>query len=472
MKIGLRIHWMLIGAALLFMPIIGSLDISMFGGLGRHGSFYPLFCGLLLLFIGFATKKTELYIPRTKSFFAILAFCAVIVLSGLINISDLSYMHYQGVNGVMRFFIQCGTLLYSLCIAIYIYTICKKVDNKSPLAFVEKCLIGSFFLAGAYSILEIGAIWEGEAFKEALFAVDSIFRPANENRDIYTRLHSLAIEAPTFAMYMGVVFPWVLSLCHICKGIRMLGSVLLSVYLVLLIILSFSRTAYIVTGMEIILYALLFRREGLKKRYICIVFIPAVFYYILLNNDTGFLSVDLLQVFSSIFMSEGYYSASNTVRYGTVMAGLGIWNDNPILGVGYGGYGFYSFDYFPASIWLAPDPFIWADNSLVNGTWPPIHNLYVRLLAEAGAIGLIAWISVNIFVLKEEKAILSSRLEGNDNARVKNLIISTAACIMYGFNGDIIYFHFFWISVGIRWFYLDKIRMGRSYEKNSTICAR
>lgn len=462
MKVGVHIHLFLIGIALFMTPVLGSLDVNLFGGVGKNASFYPLLLGVTLFFVENIARKSRLNFPRTKSAYAILAFCAVLLFSGAVNITTLPELRYQGTNGATRFFIQYGTFLFSVCVAWYVFIVCKKTGGY-PLAYFEKFLVGSFVLAGAYCVLEIGAIWGNDTLRETMFFIDTFFRVGAEGeRGLYMRLHSLAIEAPSFAMYMGLVFPFITSLCLQWKGWKKILAIGLTTYLILLIILSFSRTAYVVFLVELLCYILLFKKSLFNCAYFAVCILLIFFYYIVVDSDTFFLSIDPVKVVSSLFVSEGYYDASTMVRYGTTFAGLEIWKTAPIFGVGWGGYGFYSFDYLPAWIWHAnaPDPFFWRDNSLINGVWPPIHNLYVRILAETGCVGLISWLSMNIFVIKEEFVILYHQVDLKEKIRIRNIVVSTFGMILYGLNSDALNLHFFWIVLGIVWFYLDAIQRG------------
>ena len=463
MNILTRMHLCLIGCAILFVPFIGSVEIiSVLGGLGKNGSIYPLLLGIILFILEMVMHKRKLYIPEGKSFYALLFFCFIGGLSGIANFAELSNLWYQGANGGFRFFLQIGSVIFCLCTALYIYNIFR-ISGGEQLEVIERFVMLSFVMAGGYSLLELGQLLGVVSATHALYFFNGFFR--GENADLlYLRIRSLAIEAPTFAMYVSILFPWILSLWWKWKGIKKAFAILIFFYFILLALLSFSRTAYFILSIEAVLYFILFQYDILM-RWKSVVFTLILFLLIAygaIYQLGNVVPIDVEQVFTSLFTSDqtNQFDSSTNVRYATTVAGLLIWQDHPILGVGLGGYGFYCFDYLPSWIWQSPDPYLWRDNTLVRGVWPPIHNLFARLLAETGILGVMAWLSAFVFLFWEEILVLRTQIGQMESVLLKNLMVSTVGAFLCGFSGDSIYFSFYWIIFGTVWFYLDRFKRG------------
>jgi O-antigen ligase len=94
------------------------------------------------------------------------------------------------------------------------------------------------------------------------------------------------------------------------------------------------------------------------------------------------------------FIIENSAGARAAYTYGA----LGAYDESPILGVGLGASGFYIYDHLPD--WaLTTVPEIARQLSPENHLYPNPKNLYVRLLAETGLIGLFIFIAFLFSVL-------------------------------------------------------------------------
>ena len=166
-----------------------------------------------------------------------------------------------------------------------------------------------------------------------------------------------------------------------------------------------------------------------------------------LNNTVEF---DITSIYLSLFNDDGVHDMSNLARYGSGLAAFNLWQEFPILGCGFGGFGFYASEYYPNWAWLSPEISIWSTNTPQGGAWPPVHNIYTRILSELGIVGFFTWVLIGVLLLREEKALLSLNV---DNMRVKQLIISTIGVFLCGLNVDMLHLLIYWIILGFVWSY-------------------
>lgn len=453
-------HKYLIASSLFLCPFLSSLNVDFLGGLGKEASFYPIILGVILWSIQIALFHEKVYFPREKSFYCFCFFFIAVIFSGLLNIDHLLIDTFKGINGATRFIVQSGTVSFYIFSALYAYNVFLQLHIDS-MYFFSRYVKLSFVIAGVYSLFELGQLFFIPNCHEIILYLDGFFRGSQESLGIdvfsYTRIRSLANEASYFGMYIGIILPWFLVSIFHNQGKVKLGYAILLLYMLILVVFSSSRTAYMMTAIEIIIFLFFFRervRKNLMK--VLLLFILAVLTVItFLSQDNIQEGIDIAQIFMSLVFSDGTtYDLSNIGRKGSQIAALQIWMDYPIFGVGYGQYGFYASEYFPSWAWLSPEVISWTSN--VPGTlWTPSHGLYTRLLAETGIFGFVCFISGYYFLAKE---ILEKMKNSTDHPITKEYkdymytaLTTLIAFIMFGFNVDGIRYLFVWIFYAAIW---------------------
>ena len=459
----LRYHQIFLAGAFLGLPFLASLQIDTFGALGREGSFYPLFLGMVIWIIYAVTRREQIIIPRSNSLLCFLTFLLVALSSGLVNGFTLSNLYFQGINGMNRFLIQMGTLIFYFFSALYVCNVATRL-RKDPLRLFEQLVLLSFIFPAIYSFFEVLGLW-GDPFSSSVVEmINNIFR---SNDALYNRVRSVATEPSAFGMYCALLFPWLLLSIFRHNGVKKVFFVIIALYMLLLNILTISRTAYFILGVEAILYFLFLGRGLIRswKTILVMIIMGVVAFSLVLSEWDRIFSVDIARVYFSLIGDDELYTLSNIARFGTTSAALEIWTHYPILGVGLGGYAFYAPDYYPDWSWISVEIVQWSTNSLSNGIWPVVHNLYARMLAEMGGMGLISWIALNLLLLREEYVLM--RL-GADSMYVKTIMISTIGIMLCGFNADIFHLFGFWIIIGVTW----ACGIRRAAEKELPVCLK
>jgi len=449
------VHKWLIGLAIIFLPIFNSVgSAGVLGALGRSASTYPLLLGVLLWGGSVLLHRERIYYPKTKSVFFLLSFFIIAVFSGIFNLYDLSIARHQGFSGIGRFLIQLGALFFYVLIAFYVYNFFRREEGTGGLFFAR--MIGfSFLLAGAYSFCELGSFMNITFFSDILHFVDALFRPDN---DYLYGLHirSLTKEASMFAMYGALILPWVLSYLFQRKG--MMWNVLIVAYFILLMGLSFSRTAYVVFFIQILIFFFLHHKEFLypnKYRFLPVLYVCIILVFLLIAiyflNEELFSKIDIEIILGSLMNDdmENPYSHSTVARFSSQIAALYMFFDHPIFGVGLGGFGFYASQYYPS--WAGDNiEIIQQSANIVGGSWPLAHGLYARILAEMGGIGLLFWVLLwgrsLLYIFSIHKYPSETHVQYR-----KNIGISIIGVLLIGFTGDSLTWASYWIYLGLLW---------------------
>lgn len=469
------IHKYLLASSLFLCPFLSSLNVDFLGGLGKEASFYPIVLGVILWLIQIAFFHERVYFPREKSFYCFCFFFIAVILSGLLNIDHILIDTFKGINGATRFIIQSGTVFFYIFSALYVYNVFLQL-HINPVYFFSKYIKLSFIIAGVYSLFELGQLFFIPSCHEAILFLDSIFRGSQEGLAIdvfsYTKIRSLANEASYFGMYVGIILPWfLLSIFHNQGKIKLMYTILL-LYILILVVFSTSRTAYMMTAIEIIIFLFLFRDRIQKNivKVLALFILTIVIVIIFLSQDNTQEGIDIAQIFMSLLFSDGTtYDLSNIGRKGSQVAALRMWMDYPFFGVGYGQYGFYASEYFPSWAWLSREVISWASN--IPGTlWTPSHGLYTRLLAETGIFGFACFISGYLFLASEMLEIIK---KSADNPLVKDYMYTALttfmAFVMFGFNVDGLRYLFMWIFYAAIWIIHAETESNHANNSASTI---
>ena len=439
----------LLTVAILGVPFIVSLNVNFLGGLGKNASFYPLFFGVLFWGIKTFFLDKKVLIPKSPSCYLLLMFLLAAIFSGVVNIASLMEMQFQGVNGVNRFIVQVGALCFYFFSALFVSHVCTYLI-KEPISFFRHILLLSFIIPAVYSLFEL-MVFGGFSFaQDALASLDMIFRKADDL--YYYRIRSVTAEASAFGMYSALLFPWLLNCILHNTGSKKIFFLAIFFYFLILKLLSFSRTSYVILTIEFILYVCFFfssiiHRVRASIGYISIGGIIFGILYLKIGEELG---IDIGQIFLSLTADDGPQAMSNVARYAATLAALEIWQEYPAFGCGLGAYGFYAPEYYPNWAWSSFEIVGWSLNTLSEGTWPLAHNMYARMLAETGGVGAGVWGLTGISLIYELWGL--SKYDVN-KMYVKCLLISTIGIFLCGFNSESLHFFAYWIILGMVWSY-------------------
>lgn len=432
----------------------------IFGEMGLEASFFPF---LFLVIFFYFRMNFSFYLPRSKSFYFILSFLIIVIISGIINIPSILQAQFMERTGISKFFFQFIILLFGIALSLTIFNLF--LFGLIDLKKVRNFLTIGFIICGFYSIVEIfyliGFSW-AEVFLES---INLLIHSEESGILLYEgRLRSVTGEPSYFGMYGALVFPWLISYLFTEK--HRLPFLLLIIYLVLMMLLSLSRLAYGLLLIETFLIVyFIFRSKLFSLRTIGIVLIITsasiiICLYLIVKMPKA--DVELLRqgVLLSLSSEE---NLSNICRYGTQVAAIHMGLDHPILGTGLGQFPFYMEKYLPAWSMISPE----IRGYLHGEGLPRVHGMYTRIFSEVGFLGLISWVGFFLYLFRDSYRIVLSSLSTNPDWLGIALLINLLAIGFFGFSIATFRKLEMWVIFGLSWAYVLNYSYILKYIKNN-----
>lgn len=379
---------------------------SLLGELSFRGSVYAFIPIIVLTFINLLLNK-EIFIPKGRTKTNILLFFAWIIISTVMNLSNIFNNFFKGRTGneklILQLFVFAFMILMAYC-TIYIIErnnmTLKDIRKYILFSFIPVGIVGAFELLTMFSIIDCSKIIENISYLVHFY-----------NRGIvYPKgVRSVTGEASYFAMYSAFAFPFIIS--YVFTEHKLKNKILwsfLAAFFFILILFTKSRTAYAIIFVEIfMLFAFIIsaKIDTSKKKILILIAIELAAIIFLFNQDFSTkyggdtnsaqeLSVTGLQ---NSLSDSG--NMSNVARLGMMRAALNVGKDNPIFGVGIGQFGFYASQYVDEKALTSNEVQNWVNPKLETNFWPPCFSLYNRIIAEQGVIGILLWLNIGIYCL-------------------------------------------------------------------------
>lgn len=425
---------------------------TVFGELAGEGAFYPLLLMLLLAPIALLTKT--LRFPRAKSFYILVAFIFLLIVSAMVNLPHMLTASLAGRTGLSKFFLQIILVIFSFCVAIVIYNLARY--NIVTLIVFRKFILYSFILAGSYSIFEIFFHLDNPLAQVLLEFINPLIHTEEEGIFYYNRIRSVCGEPSWFGMYAAFIFPWI--------AIGLLGErnltahIVLVSYFLILVMLSGSRTAY---GLIFLQCALLFFVAARLAQRISFFRASLYLVIILLSVAIGKFGTSLIsespeQLLASVGMAASLAdveeNVSNITRFGMQITALRMSLDYPVFGVGLGQYAFHFHNYLPGWAMVSYE-IQWY---LIGGAAAaPVHGLFSRIAAEGGWPALALWLIFWVYLLGEvwrsiKRAYVA---RGQVDWLGVALLVSLVGTCLTALNTDSFRFPGYWLGIGLAWAY-------------------
>lgn len=381
---------------LFFIPFDG-VGILPFGEFSKEA--YFLFLLLFMVIYGFTRLTKPIKIPKfTLELQLLVLFIIITIISSVINLPQIFSNQHPLRNGTQKLISQIFVLLLFFPVVTFLFYDFFK--NNESITFK----IRYFFLIALYFVFAVGFfetiyIYSRQEFTDNFIEITSkIFLDFFSSLplvDITTnhwdkRLSSITREPPSLGMFLITVLPWIISL-------KPLKKIFWSYYLPLGMILFLAIFSNSRSGLFIILLQFLF--FGFLK------YTHSITYRKLLNavRLTGALLFLVIIVFVAIkdtevvkkrlesynFIENYNQNQSNKTRLGTYLASFEEIKKRPLIGGGFGQAGFYVLNNYPS--WAIKDN-VEIERYIKGERFPPVFNIYLRLLLESGIIGLIVFL--------------------------------------------------------------------------------
>ncbi|WP_159433492.1 O-antigen ligase family protein [Flavobacterium cucumis] len=312
---------------------------------------------------------------------------------------------------------------------------------------IRKVFLISFFIVFLYGFLEI--LYSVFGFHPAYLILRFFdYFPFTEyDSDINGRISSVCWEPPALATYLITISGWMFSYVLTHKGIL---KYVPSMMILLLTYYSGSRTALVVILIQLIvfLFIVLNRKQKMKTLFYLSVISVLFFGFVFLSDGNKVIRNIEKKIESLDFKGNLKSNISNQSRFGIQYANLVVFSENPIIGVGFGQQGYHAINHYPA--WAKKDNYEFKQIYLnkKNPTFAPGYNLYVRLLAETGIVGLGLFLSVFFIIYKQLKKGLEN-FTSNDKVLITVLIVSFVGFTLNWLQIDTFRVYGFWFCLAI-----------------------
>jgi O-antigen ligase len=210
------------------------------------------------------------------------------------------------------------------------------------------------------------------------------------------RISSVTFEPPALGTYLITIFSWMCSYIITSKShLRFLPALLV----IALAFISGSRAAFFIIIVQAIMFVF-----AISQSYQYNKLFSKILLTLAIAISIGFLAfapkilnyVD--NEIQSFKLNDNDHSLSNKSRFGIQYAMYQVFLENPVIGTGYGQQAFEARAKYPT--WAKRNNWEFRLKYLNqnNKRFPPGYNLYLRLAAETGALGLIGFLLFMTFI--------------------------------------------------------------------------
>ncbi len=391
----LNVSFYLILTGIFFLPF------NSWNGISILGEYYRDSCVLFFLlafFILLFKKKIKLPL-HSPIFYSLIVFLVWAAATTALNFETVTDNYFKQTSGVIRFLRQYFSLiLAAFILPITFYNSFLNIDSKRIIYLIRKAIYYSFVIVIVYAIIEVLVVkFNLINLKKPVLNLFDYFPFVEAKTDLrLKRISSVTFEPPALGTYLITIFAWMCSYIITSKSyFRFLPALLV----IVLAFISGSRAAFFIILVQAFIFVFAISQSfQYNKIFSKIVLISAVAITI------GFLAfapkilnyVD--NEIQSFKLNDNDHSLSNKSRFGIQYAMYKVFLDNPVIGTGYGQQAFEARSKYPP--WAKRNNWEFRLKYLNqnNKRFPPGYNLYLRLAAETGALGLLSFLLFMCFI--------------------------------------------------------------------------
>lgn len=391
----LNVSFYLILTGIFFLPF------NSWNGISILGEYYRDSCVLFFLlafFILLFKKKIKLPL-HSPIFYSLIVFLVWAAATTALNFETVTDNYFKQTSGVIRFLRQYFSLiLAAFILPITFYNSFLNIDSKRIIYLIRKAIYYSFVIVIVYAIIEVLVVkFNFINLKKPVLNLFDYFPFVEAKTDLrLKRISSVTFEPPALGTYLITIFAWMCSYIITSKSyFRFLPALLV----IVLAFISGSRAAFFIIVVQAFIFVFAISQSfQYNKIFSKIVLISAAAITI------GFLAfapkilnyVD--NEIQSFKLNDNDHSLSNKSRFGIQYAMYKVFLDNPVIGAGYGQQAFEARSKYPP--WAKRNNWEFRLKYLNqnNKRFPPGYNLYLRLAAETGALGLLSFLLFMCFI--------------------------------------------------------------------------
>jgi O-antigen ligase len=443
------------GAALFTLPVT---SFRYFPGMGegtlvRPLAFYPV--GMLMLIFAFQLWRGRVSLPRTGVWVPLAAFLVFTLAASCFGaLLDPLPMRGQGYFGrVLRAWVTVAIGLSFFVVAVWMNR------DEDDLRFTVRWVLAGFVMNVLWSGVQALAFYTPVLEKETVTHWQRAFSMRELVRT--NRVSGMAFEPAWLAGQIATVYlPWLTA--ALLTRVRVTRFKLYEIVLLgcafLLLLATFSRGGLFNAVIALLVTVLLTGRAELRAVWSWFKARGWLLRFSVMALSVGVLAGAALflgqkDYFSRLFttdadsLEEFIVENSAGARAAYTFGALGAYDESPWLGVGVGASGFYIYDHLPD--WaLTTVPEIAKQLSPENRLYPNPKNMYARLLAETGVIGLFLFLAFQFALLGDVLAALQRR-DGLMRFLGVAGLFSWIAILIYNATQDSFATPNLWINLGV-----------------------
>jgi len=391
----LNVSFFLILTGIFFLPF------NSWDGISFLGEYYRDSCVLFFLLAFFTLLfKKKIKLPfHSPIFYSLIIFLVWAVLTTLINFETVIDNSFKQTSGVVRFLRQYFSLiLAAVILPTTFYNSFLNIDSKRLIYQIRKAIYYSFIVVIVYAIIEILVVkFNMINLKKPVLNIFDYFPFVEAKTDLrLKRISSVTFEPPALGTYLITIFSWMCSYIITSKSyLRFLPALLV----IALAFISGSRAAFFIIIVQAIMFVFAISQSYQYNKLFSKILLTSV-----IAISIGFLAfapkilnyVD--NEIQSFKLNDNDHSLSNKSRFGIQYAMYQVFLENPVIGTGYGQQAFEARAKYPT--WAKRNNWEFRLKYLNqnNKRFPPGYNLYLRLAAETGALGLIGFLFFMTFI--------------------------------------------------------------------------
>ncbi|EDM45360.1 hypothetical protein SCB49_06122 [unidentified eubacterium SCB49] len=431
-----------------FIPFNSFTGISALGEYKNDAPIYIFPFVIILLFI-YSIKVKKFYIPYQNPIFKILLLLlGWFLVATLLNQENITTYFFKGKSGANRFVRQYISLLISSIVFLLLYyNIFRHYTPTAIFYKLRRVFLYSFIVVFIYGVMEFLIVSLGVSPLKPILGLFSYFPFTEvELQSFNPRISSVTFETPALATYLFMVSGWMFSYILTEKGfLKYIPSILV----VFLAIASGSRAGIVVIFLQCGMFLFFLARD--KKLHALLIKIGL---FLLLGGVViGFykgpqISGFVIEKLSSFGTTgKAKHDISNRSRFGIQYANIEVFKKFPISGVGFGQQAFEAKKEYPRWATINNWEFRLKYLNPTVSSYPPGYNIYTRVLAEAGIIGILLFLLLLTSILLACYKLLKVKDERYVLALV--LLISFIGSYMDWLKMDTFRVFSFWLHFGL-----------------------
>lgn len=398
----------------------------------------PLLLLLVLRFPG------GILVPTSLRHFAA-AFGLVVLCSVAFNYQEISAAAFKNRSGFGRVLSQGLTFGLGITIAVLF----ANFTRRGMISSIVRGARAALLVMAGVGVLEL-ASWHSLPVLTQLHQAAAVLIHSNSGADYAERLRTTAFEVSWAGVMLSFFFPFAILELE-GRERRVLFYTLLVLALALV---AQSRTSLLVVALQtaIVLWYYSRRRADIFVYGLTVAALAGL----LLIGTTASLRHQAADTLSNMVEYGSFAPAdqvaeenvSNISRGASIKAGLAMFKERPLFGVGFGQFGFHYADHVESGDLRSYEVRNWLADA--HPGWPPGFSIHTRLLAETGVVGYLLWLALILALLFRSlrAAVGDSTAPGLRTAHLA-VAMTLGGLLLVGASIDSFRFFGGWIAIGV-----------------------